>query len=100
MNNLLNLMKSLLRGMAELSPSCREVARRQSEAMDRPLQLRQRIGLRVHLVLCKWCRRYGKQIGFLRAVAHEHERHAETLPPQALRAEVKERIKQRLKSGE
>lgn len=99
MNWLTNKLKSLGRGLAELSPSCREATRLQSEAMDRPLSLRKRIGLRIHLVLCRWCRRYGKQIGFLRSVAHEHEKHEETLPPQNLRPEARERIKECLKLG-
>jgi len=84
--------------MGELSPSCREATRLQSEAMDRPLHLRQRVGLCIHLFLCRWCRRYGQQIGFLRSVAHEHEKHEQPLPPQALRPEAKERMKERLKS--
>lgn len=99
MNWLTKKLKSLGRGLAELSPSCREATRLQSEAMDRPLSLRKRIGLRIHLVLCRWCRRYGKQIGFLRSVAHEHETHEETLPPQNLQPEARERIKERLKLG-
>lgn len=100
MNWLTNKLKSLGRGMAELSPSCREATRLQSEAMDRPLSLRKRIGLRIHLVLCRWCRRYGKQIGFLRSVAHQHEKHEAILPTQTLRPEAKQRIKERLKSSE
>lgn len=99
MNKLANLLKPLGRGMAELSPSCREATRLQSEAMDCPLSLRKRIGLRIHLVLCRWCRRYGEQIGFLRSVAHEQEKHEVTLPAQTLRPEARERMKERLKSG-
>jgi len=57
--------------------------------MDRLLSVRKQIGPRVYLVLCRWCRRYGKQIGFLRAVAHKHENHEETLPPQTLRPEAR-----------
>jgi len=98
MNKLTQMLKSLGRGLAELSPSCREATRLQSEAMDRPLSLRKRIGLRIHLTLCRWCRRYGRQIGFLRSVAYDHEKHEETLPPQTLRPEAKERMKERLKS--
>lgn len=99
MNWLTHMLRSLGRGMAELSPSCREATRLQSEALDRPLPLRKRIGLKIHLVLCRWCRRYGDQIGFLRSVAHEHVKHEETLPPQTLRPEARERMKERLKSG-
>ena len=97
MNWLTNKLKSLGRGMAELSPSCREATRLQSEAMDRPLRLRQRIGLRIHVILCRWCRRYGRQIGLLRAIAHEQEKHEETLLSPTLRPEAKARMKERLK---
>lgn len=93
------MLKSLSRGLAELSPSCREATRLQSEAMDRPLAPRKRIGLHIHLTLCRWCRRYGKQIGFLRSIAHPHEQHEKVLPQQTLRPEARERMKERLKSG-
>jgi hypothetical protein len=51
----------VVRGLADLSPGCKTVTRLQSEALDRKLPLRQRLGLRGHLLLCQWCRRYGKQ---------------------------------------
>lgn len=97
MNRLMNMVQALFRKAGELSPDCREATRLQSQALDRPLGLGQRIGLRIHLVLCKWCRRYGKQIEFLRSAAHRHEEHEPPLPPQSLRAEARERIKRRLR---
>lgn len=96
MNWLTKLKKTLIRGAAELSPSCKEATRLQSDALDRPLGLRQRIGLGIHLLLCKWCRRYGRQIEFLRSIAPQHENHEPGLPPQSLRPEARERIKRRL----
>ena len=79
-----------------LSPNCKEAIRLQSDALDRPLSRMQRIGLRIHLALCVWCSRYGKQIKFLRAAAqhcdHEHETK-QTLPPEA-----RDRIKRRLQA--
>jgi hypothetical protein len=92
----MKILKALLRKAGELSPNCREAARLQSEALDHPLGLGQRIGLRIHLVLCKWCRRYGKQIGFLRSTAHRHEEHEQCFPPQTLPPEARERLKRRL----
>ena len=100
MNWLMKMLKAPFRKAGELSPNCREATRLQSEALDRPLGLGQRIGLRIHLVLCKWCRRYGKQIAFLRSAAHRHEEQDECLPPQSLPPEARERIKRRLREEE
>ena len=96
MNWLTKMIKLLIREAGDLSPSCKEASRLQSQALDYPLRLRKSIGLRIHLLLCKWCRRYGKQIGFLRSVAHQHEEHEPCLPPQSLRPAARERIKRRL----
>ena len=98
MNWLTNMLKSLGRGMGELSPSCREATRLQSEAMDGPLRLRLRIGLRVHLFLCKWCRRYGEQIRFLRKAAHEHPAEMTQPAHRRLPNAARERMKQRLQT--
>ena len=100
MNRLKKMMKPLIRGLGDLSPSCKKATRLQSEALDHPLGLRLRIGLRIHLLLCKWCRRYGKQIGFLRSIAPQHENHETSLAPQSLRPEARDRIKQHLRDEE
>jgi hypothetical protein len=97
MKSLMKMLMALFRKVGELSPNCREATRLQSEALDRPLGLGRRIGLRIHLVLCKWCRRYGKQIGFLRSAAHRQGEHEQCLQPQSLPPEGRERIKQRLR---
>src|SRR5882724_6899821 len=96
MNWLVNIVKTLVRGLADLSPGCKTATRLQSEALDRRLPLRQRFGLRGHLLLCKWCRRYGKQIAFLRSAAHEHPDELAEPIPQKLSAKARDRIKQRL----
>ena len=96
MNWLTNIAKILTRGLADLSPNCKAASRLQSEALDRKLPLRQRFGLRAHLLLCKWCRRYGKQIAFLCDAAHEHPDKMAEPVPQRLSDEARERIKHRL----
>jgi hypothetical protein len=95
MNWVGKILAAFGRGLGDLSPNCKAASRLQSEALDHPLPLRQRMGLRVHLVLCKWCRRYGKQIGFLREVAHESDQR-DLHAPRGLSAEAKERMKQKL----
>ncbi len=96
MNWLTNIAKTLTRGLADLSPNCKAASRLQSEALDNKLPLRQRFGLRAHLLLCKWCRRYGKQITFLRDAAHEHPDEMAEPVPQRLSDEARKRIKHRL----
>jgi len=96
MNWLSKLSRGLAGGVTLLSPSCKEATRLQSEAMDRKLSLFERLGLRLHLCLCKWCRRYGAQLKFLRSAAHQCEEHASAEVPQRLSPEARERIKQKL----
>jgi hypothetical protein len=98
MNWLANILKSLRRGIDDLSPSCKQAVQLQSAALDTKLPFRQRLGLRIHLMLCKWCRRYGKQIRFLCSATHEHGGEERALPPQALSPEARERIKDRLQA--
>jgi len=60
------------------------------------LRFRQRVGLRIHLWLCRWCHRYGRQLRFLHSAAQQQDAQDSSLPEQQLRAEARERIKQRL----
>ena len=96
MNWLVNIVKALIKGLADFSPGCKTATRLQSEALDHKLPLRRRFGLRVHLLLCKWCRRYGEQATFLRHAAHEHPDEMTELVPQKLSDEARDRIKQKL----
>lgn len=68
---------------------CKEVTRMVSESLDRKLPLYQRIGVRIHLLMCKFCSRFKKQLLFLRETIRLHvERGKDTelstkLPPEA-----------------
>lgn len=46
--------------------SCKKVSGMISESMDRQLSLSQRMGIRFHLMMCKLCTRYQKQLLFIR----------------------------------
>jgi hypothetical protein len=81
---------------AQLLLTCREAARAQSEQLDHPLPRSTRIGLRLHLLICKWCRRYGRQIEFLRHVAHEHPEKFTEADVRKLSDDARRRIKQQL----
>jgi hypothetical protein len=51
----------------------------------------------MHLLLCRWCRRYGKQIHFLHEAVRGHPDEVNELPQQTLSPEARERFKQSLR---
>jgi hypothetical protein len=83
-----------------LTLSCDEASRLTSAAMDRPLSPVERIGLRLHRLGCRFCRRYRRQLNLLRDLLRQHDARiaaradisAATLPPDA-----RERIRQALR---
>lgn len=49
--------------------TCKEATRLASEKLERPLSLRERFQLRLHLAYCAGCQRMEKQFEFLRAAS-------------------------------
>jgi len=95
MKSLKRLIAAVKSAWRTLSPNCREVSRLQSEALDHSLSAPKRAGVRMHLLLCRWCRRYGKQVRFLRETVREHP--DEAIEGQTLSPEARERLKQSLR---
>ena len=54
--------------------TCHEASRLISEAQDRPLVLAERAKLRVHLVVCRFCRQFETQMDFLRTATRAYLR--------------------------
>lgn len=52
--------------LARRLPDCKEMTQTFSASLDRDLTLRERIISKLHLFTCEACRRYLKQIRFLR----------------------------------
>lgn len=90
---------ALARGLAAISPSCKEAVRLKAEASHHKLPLLKRIGLRTHLLICTWCRRYENQVEFLRHASHQHPESLTEPDSQKLSDEARERIRQRIQSG-
>ncbi|HTI99296.1 MAG TPA: hypothetical protein VL527_10475 [Dongiaceae bacterium] len=95
----MSLLKRVRSGWRIFWPTCRQASKLQSEALERELSPFQRWGLRLHLLFCRWCRRYGRQIRFLRRMVHEHPEALTTAMPQKLSAAARERIKQKTTPG-
>lgn len=49
--------------------TCKEASRLVSESYDRRLGWRERVGVRVHLLICAACARFARQMRFLREAA-------------------------------
>jgi hypothetical protein len=56
--------------------TCKEAAQLLSDSLDRKLPLSQRISLRIHLLMCKLCPRFQKQLQFLKDSLNQYQREA------------------------
>lgn len=47
--------------------SCKQASQLISQSLDRPLTLRERFALQLHLIICKYCKRFSQHLQTLRA---------------------------------
>lgn len=73
--------------------SCKDVSKLRSQSIDRRLNLGERLGVRLHLLVCEACRRFDRQMVILQQ-AMLHLRQSENFPPETrvLTDEAKTRI--------
>ena len=90
------MWREIKTSLSELNLNCREASRAQSEAMDRPLPFTKAAGLRFHLLICRWCRRYGRQIHFLREATRRKADRADNAAATVLSEKARERMKKLL----
>jgi hypothetical protein len=81
--------------------SCKDVTQLISESMDHSLPLGKRIGVRLHLFMCKFCARYKRQLLLIhetvRRLAATAEMPGET-SGEPLSQEARERIRKSLRN--
>ena len=81
--------------------SCKDITRLVSESMDRSLPLGKRVGMRLHLLMCKFCSRYERQLLLIRETARclvpAEDKPGEP-PGETLSEETKERIRKSLRN--
>jgi hypothetical protein len=76
--------------------SCKQAARLVSVSFERRLSLREFFAMRLHLMMCKTCTFYGRQIKALHAIFIRHEEVLSNTPAgddEQLSDQAKERIK-------
>lgn len=82
--------------------SCKNVCHIASESLDRTLSVRERLAVKLHLLMCSACQRVATQMELLRTVAR-HIRSAEDAEPDSeqgtLSTEARARIRERLRTA-
>ena len=84
-----------------IMPTCQEMTRLLSDAMDRSLPLHLRMRMRVHLVICTLCQRYQSQLRLIRQMVRKRgERLEEARKPQepSLSPAAKQRLQRALET--
>jgi len=80
--------------------TCKQVARLVSESLDHELPAGRRFAVRAHLMLCRLCARYRRQILALRGLVRQAVRQLEHAPELRLSDEARARIRHALRTAE
>jgi len=80
--------------------NCKEVSQLVSQSMDRELSFTKRMGVRFHLMMCRYCARFGQQLKRIRELIRSQEE--DNIPPLIMddkaKASLNDLIEQRKKS--
>jgi hypothetical protein len=80
-------------------PTCKQTVEVISQSLERPLSLRERVLLKLHLWVCLWCLWYLEHLQIMRDTMRANAAEtAEIDSAVTLPAEARERIKRRLSS--
>ena len=97
-----HLMDFMMRVMNSITPTCDVITQKISESMDHKISLRNRLKIRLHLLFCKFCRRYQRQLMTMNTLFELRlQQEEENILPKGptLTSEARERIKQNLRKS-
>ena len=79
--------------------SCKDVSQKVSLSMDVQLPFHHHMAVRIHLLMCRYCARFRRQLMMLRKMSRQTDGDPiPTQTPNSLPQETKERIKKTLRS--
>src|SRR6266700_7243057 len=93
------IRRRLRRWLLRSLQPCRRMVPLMSESLERRLTIRERMGLRLHLLVCDWCARYLEQIKFLRWILRAQRSRASNELAPSLGPGARARIATVLKSA-
>ena len=79
--------------------NCRQVTRLVSQGLDAKLSWPQRLGVRLHLLYCVWCRRYAAQLRILRKAGKQLASEMLETPVEKLSDAAKDQLRARLRQA-
>lgn len=92
-----NLKHAIRYYLLRTLPTCQQTVDQISQSMERPLSLRERIKLKLHLWICVWCQWYIEHLHVIRAAARaKAENPSDLISDRNLSSEARERIRRRL----
>jgi hypothetical protein len=77
-------------------PTCEATVQTISQSMERPLTLRERALMKIHLWICAWCQWYLEQLHLIRKAARSKAEEAPEVIASSLSDEARERIRRNL----
>ena len=93
---------SLAQAMGRLVPSCKEATGLVSDSMEEKLPWKSKLGLAMHLLMCKWCRRFKQQVRQIRTLIRKTQTEVDSVtthPPVTLSDSARERMEKALGSS-
>lgn len=96
MNLLQKANYAMMRLMVRVMPSCRDISQLISDGMDRNLPLPKRLSIRLHVSMCKFCRRYEKQLHLLHEGVGHYANPEENVVEKSLSPAAKEKLEKAL----
>ena len=75
---------------------CSEISKKVSESFDRSLPLHERIMIRLHLMVCKYCARFKKHLVIISQAIRAEDASAAGFEESVLSSDARERIKRLL----
>jgi hypothetical protein len=80
------------------TPNCAEMSKLASQGLDRQLPWSLRLQMRLHYLICCWCKRYRKQLQFLHRAAPSLNEEFAVFSPRGLSSDARQRILQTIQS--
>lgn len=93
------LMLAVKKAMALVVPTCDETSHLISQALDESISPLQKMRIRMHLMFCKYCRNFIKQMSFIRTILRRQTEDPKyDKPPEtSLSDQARNRIETQLK---